>query len=176
MRIRVVCLALGNLYGLLWKQFFSSHLVSFYFEFKYSMILWCFFIPRIGSWEGNFNFFFFWMECGTFHLFAFLLFFGSFFLTVISFFVCSKTKNCINSAIFLFSRFLNFIFSLCDNLIGAWLFSASSIVVDLIAWARICLVKTDYIDEISSCLLPSKIRRLDKEIFWKQVSHCFYCK
>ncbi|VDD86474.1 unnamed protein product [Enterobius vermicularis] len=47
--------------------------------------------------------------------------------------------------------------------------SSSSIVVDLIAWARICLVKTDYIDEISSCLLPSKIRRLDKEIFWKQV-------
>ncbi|KAM3720445.1 Nuclear pore complex protein [Dirofilaria immitis] len=45
----------------------------------------------------------------------------------------------------------------------------SSIVVDLMTWARLCLAHTPYIDEISNLLRSSKIKRLNKQHFWRQI-------
>ncbi|VDN88963.1 unnamed protein product [Brugia pahangi] len=45
----------------------------------------------------------------------------------------------------------------------------SSIVVDLMSWARLCLAHTPYVDEISKVLRGSKIKRLNKQHFWQQV-------
>uniref|UniRef100_A0A1I7VEG4 Nuclear pore complex protein Nup85 n=2 Tax=Loa loa TaxID=7209 RepID=A0A1I7VEG4_LOALO len=45
----------------------------------------------------------------------------------------------------------------------------SSIVVDLMTWARLCLAHTPYVDEISNLLRGSKIKRLNKQHFWHQV-------
>lgn len=47
--------------------------------------------------------------------------------------------------------------------------STSSIVADLITWARMYLARTDHIDEISSSLRPSKVNGLNKDAFWNQV-------
>ncbi|VDN60106.1 unnamed protein product [Dracunculus medinensis] len=47
----------------------------------------------------------------------------------------------------------------------------SSIVIDLITWARLCFPFTYYVDEISPCLRQSKIRSLDKRIFWQQIAY-----
>ncbi|KAL3993689.1 Nup85 Nucleoporin family protein [Acanthocheilonema viteae] len=45
----------------------------------------------------------------------------------------------------------------------------SSVVVDLMTWARFCLAHTPYVDEISNLLRGSKIKRLNKEHFWHQI-------
>ncbi|VIO92891.1 Uncharacterized protein BM_BM5485 [Brugia malayi] len=45
----------------------------------------------------------------------------------------------------------------------------SSIVVDLMSWARLCLAHTPYVDEISNVLRGSKIKRLNKQHFWQQI-------
>ncbi|VDM07935.1 unnamed protein product [Wuchereria bancrofti] len=45
----------------------------------------------------------------------------------------------------------------------------SSIVVDLMNWARLCLAHTPYVDEISNVLRGSKIKRLNKQHFWQQI-------
>ncbi|KAK6102858.1 Nup85 Nucleoporin family protein [Brugia pahangi] len=45
----------------------------------------------------------------------------------------------------------------------------SSIVVDLMSWARLCLAHTPYVDEISKVLRGSKIKRLNKQHFWQQI-------
>uniref|UniRef100_A0A158Q8C9 Nuclear pore complex protein Nup85 n=1 Tax=Elaeophora elaphi TaxID=1147741 RepID=A0A158Q8C9_9BILA len=45
----------------------------------------------------------------------------------------------------------------------------SSVVVDLMTWARLSLAHTPYVDEISSLLRGSKIKRLNKQHFWYQI-------
>ncbi|OZC07509.1 Nup85 Nucleoporin [Onchocerca flexuosa] len=47
----------------------------------------------------------------------------------------------------------------------------SSIVVDLMTWARLCLAHTPYVDEISNLLRSSKIKRLNKQHFWHQITY-----
>uniref|UniRef100_A0A914ZTA6 Nuclear pore complex protein Nup85 n=1 Tax=Parascaris univalens TaxID=6257 RepID=A0A914ZTA6_PARUN len=47
----------------------------------------------------------------------------------------------------------------------------SSIVIDVIMWARTCLARTKYADEVSECLRRNKMQQLSEEHFWTQVAY-----
>lgn len=51
----------------------------------------------------------------------------------------------------------------------------SSIVLDLMNWARLCLAHTPYVNEITKSLRGNSLKSLKKEHFWQQIIYFVLC-